>query len=185
MNMRPDLYLMRHGETFWNVEGRLQGACDSALTPKGIEQAARQALIVADISGRCVSSPQGRARQTAERVFGAREWSVDARLAEIGIGGFAGRLLPDVQAAHPHLFHGPPLDWYDHCPQGEGLDALADRCRRFLDDLDGPALVVTHGITLRMLRVLALGLTVRQLADKDMAQGVVYKVHRGLCETLR
>src|SRR5688572_21431497 len=59
--MFPDLYLMRHGQTEWNLAGRLQGLRDSPLTARGIAQARRQARLIADIGAARYSSPQGRA----------------------------------------------------------------------------------------------------------------------------
>nr|WP_111300967.1 histidine phosphatase family protein [Paracoccus saliphilus] len=181
----PDLYLMRHGETLWNAEGRLQGALDAPLTVRGVRQAGWQAELVRDVAGLRLSSPQGRALRTAERVYGANGFTVDPRLSEIGIGVFAGRLLVDLQRDHPDLFAGPPLAWYDRCPEGEGLAALALRCRGFLYALTGPALIVSHGITLRMLRVLALSQSIARLAEGEMRQGAVHLIRRGQCRTLR
>nr|WP_255418634.1 histidine phosphatase family protein [Paracoccus sp. JM45] len=184
MHCLPPLYLMRHGQTFWNAEGRLQGALDSPLTPLGVAQAKTLQQITAHIGGCCVSSPQGRAQQTSQLVFAGRDWTTDNRLSEIGIGGFAGRLLIDVQTSHAAVFKGAPLDWYNHCPNGEGFAALANRCRSFLTDLQGSTLVVTHGITLRMLRLLALGRDPAMIAEGDMGQGIVYYVKDGVCEVL-
>jgi len=171
---------MRHGQTFWNAEGRLQGALDSPLTPLGVAQAKALGRLTAQIAGRCFSSPQGRARQTADFAFAGRKWTTDARLSEVAIGDFAGRLLSEVRATHPATFNGQSLDWYDRCPNGEGFAALAARCRSFLADLQGPTLIVTHGVTLRMLRLLALGRNISDISDGDMAQGVVYHIKDGV-----
>lgn len=48
----PDLYLMRHGQTVWNAEGRMQGRLDSPLTPLGEAQARRLAWLVRDLRDR-------------------------------------------------------------------------------------------------------------------------------------
>ncbi|MGZ3216636.1 histidine phosphatase family protein [Paracoccus sp. T5] len=181
----PDLYLMRHGETLWNAEGRLQGALDAPLTGLGVRQAGWQAELVRQVAGLRLSSPQGRALRTAERVFGAAGFAIDPRLSEIGIGRFAGCLLADLQRDHPDLFTGGPLEWYDRCPEGEGLAALARRCREFLATLIGPTLIVSHGITLRMLRVLALSRPVARLAEGELRQGAVHLVRQGQCLMLR
>jgi probable phosphoglycerate mutase len=175
---------MRHGQTFWNAEGRLQGNLHSSLTPQGILQAQAQAQIVSGLAGRCFSSPQGRAQQTADIVFRGRGCSIDARLSEIGIGDFAGQLLTEVQTRQPQIFQRGPLDWYNHCPQGEGFAALETRCRSFLAGLDRPTLVVTHGMTLRMICVLALGGAVDNIADYDIDQGAVYHIRGSILTTL-
>lgn len=184
----PDLYLMRHGETVWNAEGRLQGALHAPLTPRGWQQAGWQAALVAGVAGLRLSSPQPRAQQTARRVFGAHPFRTDLLLSEIGIGGFAGQLLADLERERPDLFTGPPLAWYDRCPEGEGLAALAARCERFLGTLEGtgtPVLIVSHGITLRMLRAVALERPRDRLAEDEMRQGAVHLVAGGACRTLR
>jgi broad specificity phosphatase PhoE len=185
MSDLPDLYLMRHGETEWNRVGRLQGSFDAPLTVRGWRQAGWQADLVAGIAGLRLSSPQPRALRTAHRIFGTLGFGVDARLAAIGIGQFAGAVLQDLQRVHPRLFDGPPLAWYDRCPGGEGLLALAARCRRLLDSLNGPTLFVSHGITLRMLRLVALDLPLDQLAEGELRQGAVHLVRQGRSITLR
>lgn len=187
----PDLYLMRHGETEWNAAGRMQGRLDSGLTARGRAQAARQARLIADLvagGGRPsgghgwarYASPQGRARQTAALIFddpvfngvafgdatesATKRVIFDPRLVEIDIGTFSGHLLADLRARHPECFTGGRFDWYDRAPGGEGFAGLETRARAFLDDLTGPALVVTHGITLRMLARIWLGLPQSQFA---------------------
>ncbi len=176
---------MRHGETVWNREGRLHGGLDARLTSRGERQAAWQAELTENCDGQRFSSPQGRAVETARRVFLKRVFKMDPALSEVCIGGFAGHLLADLRRNSAEAFDGPPLSWYDRCPGGEGLQALELRCRSFLAGLDGPALIVTHGITLRMLRLLALGRTIDRLAEGEMRQGVVYRISAGACTILR
>ncbi|MBL8705407.1 MAG: histidine phosphatase family protein, partial [Rhodospirillales bacterium] len=64
------IYLLRHGETLWNAEGRIQGQRDSVLSPRGERQASAMGRRLAGLlNGRAdvalVSSPLGRTRQTA------------------------------------------------------------------------------------------------------------------------
>src|SRR5207249_2506380 len=76
----PTIYYIRHGETAWNAEGRLQGAQDTSLNDLGRKQAVRAGGILADLFARegrseqalaYVASPLGRARSTMELVRGA------------------------------------------------------------------------------------------------------------------
>ncbi|MDO5704795.1 MAG: histidine phosphatase family protein [Paracoccus sp. (in: a-proteobacteria)] len=182
--MPPDLYLMRHGQSEWNAQGRMQGRLDSPLTARGRAQAAHLAGLVAGVEGRRMSSPQGRAMETAAIVFGGG-FDTDARLAEIDIGDFSGQLSDDLRAAHPTLFALPCLDWYDHAPGGEGYAGLTARCRAFLDDLTGPAVIVTHGITLRMLRLLAMGRDMADFEDLPVEQGALHVIRSGRHEVWR
>lgn len=178
--MQHDLYLMRHGQTVWNAQGRMQGWLDSPLTDLGRRQAGWQAALIADLAGAArYASPQGRAQQTAEIVFGGADFIRDDRLREIDVGDFSGQRYPDLVAAQPHLFEGGRLAWYDRAPGGEGLAALRARVESFLADLAGPSLIVTHGITLRMLRLVALGRPDTMLEDMSVEQGAVHVIRAG------
>ena len=104
--MRPDgmtepvLYYVRHGETEWNRDGRLQGQHDSVLTARGRAQAVQSAEIVRELVTRdggdvaaldFVASPLGRARTTMEALRATLgldpvEYRTDARLAELAFG---------------------------------------------------------------------------------------------------
>ncbi|AUH32285.1 histidine phosphatase family protein [Paracoccus tegillarcae] len=175
----PDLYLMRHGQTVWNAEGRMQGRMNSNLTDLGTAQAHAQSRLVSGIEAARYASPQGRARQTAQIVFDGQPYQEDERLCEIDIGGFSGQRYEDIKAQNAQLFAGSQFGWYDGAPQGEGFDSLRARCRSFLDDLTGPALIVTHGITLRMMRVVALGLPMERFAEMAQFQGAVQVIRNG------
>ena len=175
----PDLYLMRHGETVWNAEGRLQGRLDSPLTEAGRTQAQRQARLVRDIAAKRYSSTAGRAVETARIVFAGQEFQQDARLQEIDIGSFAGRLWHDLRAEHPEVTAGGWLDWYDRAPGGELFAGLEARARDFLHSLQEPALIVTHGITLHMLRLIAMDLPMSRLGELPVMQGALHIVSAG------
>lgn len=181
----PDLLILRHGETQWNLAGRLQGALDSPLTPRGRAQADAQGRILARFgieSWTIWSSPQGRAVATAERALGpGADMRLDPRLAEIGMGRWTGLQRAQIAAQMPHLFGArSDLGWYDHAPEGEGLAALHKRTGAFLADLDGPAIIVTHGITSRMLRCHALGLAPEAFGDLPGGQGIIYHLSGGM-----
>lgn len=181
----PDLYLMRHGETRWNAEGRLQGQLDSPLTQRGLRQARWQAELVADVRAKRLASPQGRAVATAQIVFGNRGFQTLTALAEIGLGRFAGQRLDLLQRDHSGVFAAEGLGWYDRVPGGEGFVALAARCCELLAALEGPALIVGHGITLRMIWALAMGRCVTQLDEAPLEQGRVLVLRNGRSEVWR
>jgi probable phosphoglycerate mutase len=176
----PEVYILRHGQTQWNAQGRLQGHFDSELTDLGREQAMAQRAILerCDLTGaRLWSSPLGRAVHTAQIVLPG--WNIETHedLAEIGIGAWAGQFLTDLppEACQNHSSDGF-LDLYDHAPGGEGLIGLHQRCVRFLHALTGPSVIVTHGITSRMLRVILMGGGCSDLSGVDGGQGVVFKI---------
>ena len=175
----PDLYLMRHGQTVWNAEGRLQGRMDSPLTALGRAQARRQAQLVQGISATRYASTAGRAVETARIVYAGQAFGQDARLHEIDIGEFTGRAWAELCAAHPEVTAGGWLDWYDRAPGGELFAGVEARARAFLHELTGPALIVTHGITLRMLRLIAMDLPLSRLGEMPVMQGALHVVSAG------
>ncbi|MEO0939704.1 MAG: histidine phosphatase family protein [Pseudomonadota bacterium] len=189
MHLYPHCLILRHGETAWNREGRIQGERDSPLTALGRAQAAAQGRILAGLgtgSFDWIVSPQGRAQATARIAAGpGATLRTDARLAEISMGDWSGMLRAELAAANPALFESEGLAWYDHAPGGEGLEALARRTRALLDDLTGPAILVTHGITSRMLRCHLQGLPPEAFETVGGGQGVVYALSGGAQRVLR
>jgi broad specificity phosphatase PhoE len=189
--MGPEIYVLRHGETGWNAEGRMQGsALNSALTAKGRAQAARQGALMAGVDLSefdILVSPLGRAVETAAIALAPHValLHTDARLVEIGVGGWAGRRRADLGITG-NWVETPDgvLELYDMAPGGEGFEGLRLRCAAFLDSLVRPAVLVTHGITSRMLRHLALGAASPGLSDMPGGQGVVYHVKNNVQRTL-
>lgn len=187
----PEIFVLRHGETEWNAQGRMQGWLDSPLTARGRAQAARQADTLTTLGmferGDEVQffvSPLGRTQQTADIALPGVTPNPDDRLREISVGDWEGQVLSDLKARHPERFREEdPLYWYDHAPGGEGYGALEYRCAMFLDELKAPAVIVTHGITSRMLRCLALGLSRDRLGELPGGQGVVHSVQNQIAFT--
>ena len=176
----PEIWFLRHGQTEWNLEGRLQGRRDSALTALGRAQASGQAVLIRDIahrvalgSGGIYVSPLGRARQTAALAMPDHVPTLDSRLAEIDTGAWEGRLRADLPKGQDDL------TLYASAPGGEGLDALIERIRAFGDELAGPSIVVAHGLAGQVLRGLATGLAPAKMGAQDNLQGCVYHLARG------
>ena len=178
----PELYILRHGETLWNAENRMQGGLDSALTARGVADAQRQHAILKgrDLTGfRFLTSPQGRAVQTAAIALGGiADWlRTDDRLREIGVGEWAGRLRSELP-----LPDGPNalMKQYEMAPGGEGFAALKARCLSFLADLDEPAVIVTHGVTGMVLRALVVGEKAYAGPSVHAGQGCVFHLRDGV-----
>ncbi len=172
---------MRHGETEWNLAGRWQGHLDSPLTTKGIDQAKHLNTILQaqDLDGFTARiSPQGRAVHTAALALGGviGHMHTDPDLAEITIGDWTGWTRA---AIHEHTGPVPEFAHYDLAPGGEGYAGLRQRCVRFLENLNGPAVVVTHGMTSRMLRMVALDMPTSDIAKLPGGQGVIFKISDG------
>ena len=187
--MTVELFVLRHGETTWNREGRMQGHLNAPLTELGVEQAVTQRNIMAeqDLSGFCVlSSPSGRAVETAAIALGplVTEIITDPDLREVGVGEWTGRLRAElIDPTEWQVTADGVLELYDMAPGGEGLAGLEARCAQFLARLERPHVLVTHGITSRMIRALALGhgpnVTLATLSEMPGGQGVVYHVKDG------
>lgn len=187
MNL-PELWILRHGQTEWNVAGRLQGLLDSPLTDIGRAQAAEQGRILARVAPAdtiAISSPSPRAMTTASLAMPGRQVARDARLTEIDLGQWQGRALADIEAAHPEIAaETDPNLWKFNAPGGESLPAMEARVRSFLVDLSAPAILVTHGVTSRLMRCAILGLPVTGLSDLPGGQGVVHHLRDGVARVL-
>ena len=148
----PVIYYIRHGETSWNAEGRLQGAQDIPLNDLGRRQAAHAGNVLADLFARdgrdksslpFVASPLGRARTTMELVRGALklppdEYALDDRLREIGYGVWEGSTLAEMQAADPVLFARRLTAKWTMAPEGgETYEAVQFRMRDWYDSAGG------------------------------------------------
>ncbi len=185
----PELLILRHGETEWNRAGRMQGALDSPLTDRGRAQARAQGDILRDFgieTWSAFASPQGRAAATAEIALGqTHAITLDPRLVEIDIGRWNGEMKTQIMADAPHLFDDPDgMIWYDQAPGGEGLAGLEARAAQFLNDLTGPCVVVTHGITSRVMRCILLGRAAEEFDQMPGGQGVVYHLRDGVQKQL-
>jgi len=185
----PTIYYIRHGETSWNAEGRLQGARDIPLNDLGRRQAAQAGGILADLLARdghdkslvpFVSSPLGRARSTMELVretlqLPPDDYAVDDRLREIGYGQWEGSTLAEMQLADPAFFAKRQTDKWSLAPEGgETYASVQLRMRDWYDQLVTDTVAVAHGGTARALMV-SLGFeTPQSAADLPIAQGAVY-----------
>lgn len=146
------LILMRHGETTWNAESRLQGQDNSDLSERGIEQARRFGAFVRALKpARVVSSDLGRTRQTAA-LIGHGDCPSDARLREWDMGSWTGRTKPDLITAHAELYHAWRAGTYT--PEGSEpwamfRDRVAGGLRHWLAADTGDLLAVVHGGVIR------------------------------------
>jgi broad specificity phosphatase PhoE len=162
------LIFLRHGETDWNRDLRLQGRCDTPLNELGRRQAARNGRALAGIlragDYALVSSPLVRAAETMEIVLEAAGWAgtpfaTDDRLVEISYGTWEGLTLPDIELRDADgLRRREQQKWTFAPPDGESYAAMSARVGRWLDSLDRPGLVVAHGGTMRVLLHLLAGL---------------------------
>jgi probable phosphoglycerate mutase len=186
---QPVLFYVRHGETEWNKQGRLQGQHDSELTALGRAQAAHCGEILRDLLARdgrdlaaldFVSSPLGRARFTMERVratlgLDPNAYHVDARLAELSFGRWEGLAYRQLLARERDVLATRERDkWNFTPPDGESYADLLVRLDAWHATLQRDAVVVAHGGTARALVALRGIAEPDKAAVFDIDQGVVY-----------
>jgi probable phosphoglycerate mutase len=185
----PTIYYIRHGETEWNVAGRLQGQHDVPLNAKGREQSAHCGDILRDLfasEGRnpseidYVSSPLGRARETMERVRPAlglapAGYRTEPQLAEIAFGNWEGFTIAQLHVRDPQRIAAREHDkWHFVPPGGESYEMVSVRMGKWYKSITRDTIAVAHGGTARALMA-HLGIAKPAAAPLiDIAQGVVY-----------
>lgn len=182
-----ELVLVRHGETAWNRDRRIQGHLDTPLNDEGLRQAraaarrlaadARRTRAAGEAPPALVASDLQRCRQTAEPIAAALgvEPSFDARLRERNFGVFQGRtyaeiLRDDAARAARWQARDPDLE----IEGGESLRVFARRVEDALASLAAAhagrtLVVVTHGGVLDVVNRLARGLALEAPRDFEIA----------------
>ena len=132
-----EIYIVRHGETVWNKEKRLQGRTDIALSDYGRELAVRTGQALRDVViNKIYASPLQRAYETAELIRGERDIELvkDDRLIELNFGVLEGRTMPELKAdkntTFRYFFEQP--HWYQPGKNGESLAHLCERAADFM-----------------------------------------------------
>jgi len=182
------IYLVRHGQTAFNRERRLQGHVDSPLTELGLRQARAVAGLLADLTRRepgwrVISSPLDRARTTAAVVAEALGAQVeeDARLIELSWGEWDGRLRAELEAAHPQAFGRS--GWAFDAPTGESYEAVCARVADWLASLppepERRVIAVSHGVAGRVLRGVYARMERDRTVEQDVPQDAVYLLSGG------
>ena len=154
------IYIIRHGETLWNVQKKLQGASDTELNEKGIELAKITGEALEDVPfDCCFTSPLKRAKDTAMLVLNKRNIPVyeDARIQEISFGEWEGQdraCLPRKMLNN--FFHH--MEKFRAPKGGEEILDVCVRTKDFWEDMisreelqDKTILVASHGCAVRAL----------------------------------
>jgi probable phosphoglycerate mutase len=171
------IVLVRHGQSTWNAEGRLQGQADPPLSKLGRREAvALRGRLTGFPADRVLTSDLRRTRETAA-ALGHPEAAPDPVWREIDVGEWAGRLLADLPAGPEPSWRGGDLV----PPGGERWEELAARVADALEALTaagGDWLVVTHGGVVRAAVSFVTGADARRMAGPGNASVTVLEPGR-------
>ncbi|MCX8933970.1 histidine phosphatase family protein [Vibrio parahaemolyticus] len=186
--MTRRIFVLRHGETEFNADKKLQGHCNSSLTSKGRDQARRVGTTlkqyVENRPFRVYSSTLGRALQTSQIVCEELNYSYEnlnkePRLKEFSLGEWEQRTIPSLEQEIPNLL--AQNDWYLQAPNCETYESVRERLSSWLSDVahDEDIVVVSHGLTGIVLRGLLLGMDYTQVWQQDLPQDAFFIIEDG------
>ncbi|PVB62996.1 histidine phosphatase family protein [Labrenzia sp. 011] len=186
----PELLIfVRHGQTDWNAEGRMQGQRDIPLNATGRLQAAGngerlkaflEAQTIPSEGLDFVSSPLGRTRETMELLRSAMgeapsAYRLDDRLKEITFGDWEGFTLEELaDREQDRVLQRRADKWGFVPPGGESYEMLVGRIGPWLQTVDRPTVVVSHGGVFRAVRGLLEGLEKSAVPRQDVPQDKVF-----------
>ena len=185
----PTLYYVRHGQTDWNVERRLQGQHDIPLNDIGREQAVQCGKILRDLFARdgrgaadfdYCASPLGRARVSmellrAELGLDPDVYRTDARLMEMSFGRWEGYTYAELQKREAAaLAERETNKWGFVLPGGESYAQLMLRVRGWYESVTRDSVIAAHGGVARALIAHLKIALPDEAAMDEIGQGVVY-----------
>ncbi len=191
------LIFVRHGETPYNAENRLQGQRDIPLGARGRDQARAvgrtlRARLGPDIdrleaADAFVASPLRRTRETMEFARDAMglppsRYRLDPALIELTFGDWEGMTWPEIYVRDPKGCMARRADKWDFVPpKGESYAMLAGRLEPWLKSLTADTFIVSHGGVARALMTLIAGVPAEKAADAPIVQGRALAFEKGEC----
>ncbi|MCJ8508265.1 phosphoglycerate mutase family protein [Rhizobium lemnae] len=186
------IYMIRHGQTDWNAEGRLQGQKDIGLNDYGRAQARLNGRTLRDLLGPeaphfdYVSSPLDRARETmqlarTEMGLDPMAYRTDERLVELSFGDWEGHTLDDIRAVAPDRLKARSRQKWSFIPPGidaESYEILSWRVGAWLQTVTRPTVCVAHGGVVRSILKLVGGWDEMEAAKCDIPQDKVLIIDR-------
>ncbi|WP_238183180.1 histidine phosphatase family protein [Methylobacterium trifolii] len=181
------IYFIRHGQTDWNAEGRLQGQRDIALNALGLRQAGMAADRLRALAGDALAeadfmaSPLSRARQTMETLrarldLPPEDYRTDPRLQEINFGAWEGLTWAEIRRKDPGGAAARDRNRWHYQPSGAGAESyamLTERVAPVIDGLTRTTVVVAHGGVARAMLVARDHLDLRGAPRIGIRQGEV------------
>lgn len=186
------IYMIRHGQTDWNAEGRMQGQKDIGLNDVGRQQASENGRKLAQILGShagdfdFVSSPLGRTRDTMERARTAMglapgEYRLDDRLKELSFGAWEGSTLPELAEVSPERVAERARQKWGFIPPGddaESYEILSWRIGAWLKSVERPTVCVSHGGVIRSCFRLIGDVSEDEACEMNIPQDRILKIDR-------
>jgi broad specificity phosphatase PhoE len=180
-------YLVRHGETEWNAESRMQGQLDSRLTSRGRDHALGSGRLLARLGvDAAFASPLGRVRETVEIICTELPLHVtfDDRLKEWSAGDWSGALHADIPTRWPTEWAAWQADRYSvRSPGGESFVDVAARAQSFVDHaatVRAPRIaIIAHGFFNRALSGVLMSLTPAATVSIRQANDTVIRIVEG------
>ena len=184
------IYVVRHGQTDWNAERRLQGQKDIPLNPIGREQARQNGINLAEIlqvegiAFDFVASPLTRTRQTMEILRTAmgvdpKAYRTDERLVEVSFGDWEGFTLKELKATQRDRVSERNLNKWDFIPPGddaESYEIMSWRIGSWLNSVNKPTICVTHGGVIRSLFKMIADLPKHEAAEGEIPQDRILRI---------
>ncbi|HHD81800.1 MAG TPA: histidine phosphatase family protein [Campylobacterales bacterium] len=187
----PIIYLLRHGQTEWNVQERYQGQLDSPLTEKGEAQAQANALKLSkyiDVKKvKFFSSPLGRAKATAEiiaRLHGMKSSEIifSEAIQEFNYGIFEGHTKVYCKTQYANEFLAREANKFDYLIEGgESYAKVHERLCHWLESIqhEKVIVVVAHEMVNRVLRGIYCNLKKEEMLLLRQANDVLLKLENG------
>lgn len=186
------IYMIRHGQTDWNAEGRLQGQKDIGLNDTGRAQARQNGRTLRTLLGPeptafdFVASPLARTRETmqlARSEIGLEPlaYRTDDRLVELSFGDWEGHTLDEIRAVAPDRLKARSRQKWSFIPPGkdaESYEILSWRIGAWLQSVEKPTVCVSHGGVVRSVLKLIGGWNELDAAKCDIPQDRVLIIDR-------
>ena len=152
-----NLYIIRHGNTYWNTLGKIQGSTDIELDDKGIQEATLLREKIKDLSiDAFISSPLQRAICTAQILNGTSlPLKIDDGLSEMHFGAWEGMTWDDVEKEYKTYLLQNTVDGYANPPKGESYTEAYSRISSAIDKITNMPYnniaIVTHRAVIRFM----------------------------------
>jgi len=185
----PKIYFIRHGQTDWNADARLQGTTDIPLNETGKAQAHHNGVKLRDLIGDgegfdFVSGPLQRTVLTMQLVRSGMGLEPDAfrrdpELMEVGFGDWEGKRWTEIRETNNdgvEAYLAAPLHFAP--PNGEGYGGAHVRAVRWLEAVTQDTVVVSHGGINRVLRGHLLGVPEPEIVHLHVPQDKIMEIIR-------